>query len=303
MLTVTSWIRAFRLRTLPLALSSVGMGSFLAAYVKEFKWPIFWLSAITTILLQILSNLANDYGDFKHGADSEHREGPQRLVQSGIITPEAMKRAILLLGGMSLASGIYLLYIALGFNMNSFLLFFGLGIFAIVAAVYYTFGKRPYGYLGFGDLSVLIFFGFVGVLGSFYLHTSSLDWTFLLPALTCGSFSVAVLNVNNIRDIESDRAAGKLSIPVRIGKENAIIYHWILLTIGISAAIIFSVLNYHSWIQYAFLLTLPLLIRNAIAVKILDQPAQLDPFLKQMAIATLLFVITFGFGLISIDLF
>ncbi|MCG8386174.1 MAG: 1,4-dihydroxy-2-naphthoate polyprenyltransferase [Cytophagales bacterium] len=291
-----SWIIAFRLRTLPLALASIGMGTFLAAADGHFSWPIFAFCALTTVLLQILSNLANDYGDTVNGADSEHRSGPSRTVQAGLISLKEMKRAIGIFVVLTLASGIYLLYLSFGFELQAFLFFFALGIAAIGAALAYTAGRKPYGYIGLGDLSVLVFFGFVAVLGSYYLYAGSLRPGLALPAITIGLFSTAVLNVNNIRDIESDKKAGKYSIPVRIGRENAVIYHWAILATGLACALIFVFLNYSGPGQLLFLLTLPLLFINAKAVQTKKTSGQLDPYLKQMALASLLFVVLFGIG-------
>lgn len=292
---IKSWIHAFRLRTLPLALSSIGMAGFLAAAAGKFSTLIFALCCLTTILLQILSNLANDYGDYVNGADHAERKGPKRTVQSGAIAVGQMKNAVILFSILCLASGIYLLLVAFGIDWNSLLFFFGLGLMCIAAAVAYTVGKKPYGYAGWGDISVLIFFGLVGVMGSLYLFTKEIDGFTILPALSCGVFSIAVLNINNIRDIESDKAAGKYSIPVRIGKENAVRYHWFLLVAGLSAAIVYASLNYQNLFQFLFLLTVPLFIRIGIAVA--EKPSEaLDPYLKQMALSTLLFVILFGTG-------
>ncbi|MEN7548987.1 1,4-dihydroxy-2-naphthoate polyprenyltransferase [Rapidithrix thailandica] len=296
-MNIKVWIEAFRLRTLPLALSSIAMGSFLAAGQQAFRWEVFVLSVTTTLFLQILSNLANDYGDSVHGADSAERSGPSRAVQAGKITPQAMKTAMGVFVLLSLVSGISLLLIAVGIEkMKIILLFFLLGIVSIWAAVKYTAGKNPYGYAGLGDISVMVFFGFVGVLGTMYLHTGGLSAMHLLPAASCGLFATAVLNVNNIRDIESDEKAGKRSIPVRIGRSNAVFYHWTLLGVGIACGVAYVFLNYTSSYQWLFLVTLPLLWRNASAVRQFKQPAQLDPFLKQMALTTLLFVLTFGLG-------
>ena len=292
---IKSWIHAFRLRTLPLALSSIGMAGFLAAAAGKFSTLIFALCCLTTILLQILSNLANDYGDYVNGADHAERKGPKRAVQSGAIAVAKMKNAVILFSILCLASGIFLLVVAFGVDWNSLLFFFVLGLLCIAAAVAYTVGKKPYGYAGLGDISVLIFFGLVGVMGSLYLFTKEIDGPTILPALSCGLFSIAVLNINNIRDIESDKAAGKYSIPVRIGKENAVRYHWFLLVAGLSAAIVYSSLNYQNLFQFLFLLTAPLFIRIGLAVS--EKPSEaLDPYLKQMALSTLLFVILFGTG-------
>lgn len=295
---IKAWISAFRLRTLPLALSSIGMGSFLAASIQRFNVLIFILSAVTTIFLQILSNLANDYGDSVNGADHVQRQGPSRAVQSGNISLSAMKNAIIVFVVLSLASGIYLLYMALGWNLKTFAFFLTVGLAAILAATAYTIGRKPYGYMGLGDLSVLLFFGIVGVIGSFYLHTRLIVWDYVLPALSCGLFSMAVLNVNNIRDIESDKLAGKMSIPVRLGREKAVVYHWMLLVSGIVAALLFTYLNFDSYLQLLYLVTIPLLLKNAVAVEKKTEARQLDPYLKQLALTTLLFVLTFGFGLL-----
>lgn len=292
-----SWLEAARLRTLPLALSSILMGCFLAAAHGKFSWTIAILSITTTILLQVLSNFANDYGDAVNGKDTEARQGPKRAVQSGAITPEAMKKAVILFSLLSLISGIGLLYEALkDATWHTFVAFLGLGILAIIAAITYTAGKRPYGYVGLGDLSVLIFFGWVGVLGVYYLHTQTLDWTLLLPATSCGLFAVGVLNINNIRDIESDTLTGKRSVPVRIGREKAVIYHWSLLGIGMLCSVLYLAFQSATLVQWLFVLSFPLFIRNGWAVSHLTNPRELDPYLKQMALSTLLFVLLFGIG-------
>lgn len=295
---INAWISAFRLRTLPLALSSVGMGSFLAAFQKSFDWEVFILAALTIIFLQILSNLANDYGDSIHGADSITRQGPQRAVQSGEISAQSMKTALWIFIGLCLVSGIALIIVALGINITLLIGFFILGLIAIWAAIAYTNGKKPYGYAGMGDLFVLIFFGFVGVIGTFYLHAAYFDWQIILPAISCGLLATAVLNVNNVRDIQSDEQAGKKTIPVRIGKNDAAKYHWTLLILSILTAITYILLNLQSYFQFLFIVTIPLIIKNGYAVNKFDKPSLLDPFLKQMAIATFLFVVTYGIGLL-----
>jgi len=296
-MSIRIWLQAFRLRTLPLALSSIAMGGFLAASVNAFRWDVFLLCVTTTIFLQILSNLANDYGDSIHGADNIARQGPSRAVQSGIISSRQMRVAVIIFVILCLCSGTALLLVSFGLNWNAIFFFFGLGILCILAAVAYTVGKRPYGYIGLGDFSVLIFFGFVGVMGSFYLFTQQIAWREILPALSCGLFSIGVLNVNNIRDIDSDRKAGKYSIPVRIGRHNSIRYHWVLLFGGLLSALAYTTLTFHSSWQFLFLASAPLFILNGIAVR--NKPShELDPYLKQMALSTLIFVLLFGIGLI-----
>jgi len=273
------------------------MGGFLASHANAFSWDIFGLAVLTTILLQILSNLANDYGDSIHGADSLDRKGPQRVVQSGAVSPGQMRTAVIIFVVLSLASGIALLVVAFGTAWKALLFFLSLGLLSIFAAIAYTNGRKPYGYAGLGDLSVFLFFGLTGVLGAKYLFTKSVEWIDLLPAVSCGFFSIAVLNVNNIRDIESDRKAGKFSIPVRLGRTNAVWYHWFLLAGGIIAAFAFTILAGSSPWQWLFLLSLPLFVLNARAVY-RKQSFELDPYLKQMALSTLVFVLLFGVGLL-----
>lgn len=292
-----AWLSAFRLRTLPLSLSCIGMAGFLAAYANKFDGSIFALCCITTIFLQILSNLANDYGDSINGADHAGRQGPKRAVQSGAISLVSMRNAMIVFVLLSLTSGLPLLWVSFGTNWRGFATFFGLGLLSILAAIGYTVGKKPYGYIGLGDISVLIFFGLVGVMGSYFLFTHSISWRELLPSMSCGLFSIAVLNINNIRDIESDREAGKFSIPVRIGKEKAALYHWALLLMGLASAVVYTIINYQSPWQFLFLLSAPLLVKNGISIS--RKPSyELDPYLKQMALSTLLFVILFGVGLL-----
>ena len=291
-------MQAIRLRTLPLALASIAMGSFLAADEGLFNLSIFILAAITTIFLQILSNLANDYGDSLHGADNITRKGPERSVQSGSISARSMKIAISITAILSLSSGTLLLLTAIE-NLNaSFFIFLLLGIAAILAAMGYTMGKNPYGYAGFGDLFVLLFFGLLGVLGTCFLFSGYLNPYHILPALTSGLFATAVLNVNNIRDIESDNLAGKKSIPVRIGRQKAVIYHWLLLGVGFGLSVIYVIINYYSPFQFLFIISLPLFIKNGFDVKNKTTASELDPSLKKMAISSLIFTLLFGIGLL-----
>ncbi|MDH4461199.1 MAG: 1,4-dihydroxy-2-naphthoate polyprenyltransferase [Spirosomataceae bacterium] len=293
------WISAARPRTLPLALSSILMGSFLAAGHHSFSWTIFALAVFTTTCLQVLSNFANDYGDTVSGVDSVERTVATRAVQTGAITREQMTKAIILMSVISFISGSLLIYEGLkDTDSQTILAFFGLGVLAIIAAITYTVGKRPYGYMGLGDISVLIFFGWVGVLGTFYLHTHSLDWMNLLPASTCGLFAVGVLNINNIRDIESDIKTGKNSIPVRLGKAKAVVYHWFLLGGGFLCAVLYALLETSTfeWSHWLFIVIIPLLLKIGMGVQKGQKPADIDPFLKVMALTTLLFVLTFGIG-------
>ncbi|MBC6369106.1 1,4-dihydroxy-2-naphthoate polyprenyltransferase [Algoriphagus sp. AK58] len=291
-----AWLHAVRLRTLPLALASILAGSFLAKWQDEFRWEILLLASLTTIFLQILSNLSNDYGDTVHGADSAERQGPVRAVQSGIISLAEMKRAMYLFGFLSLLSGLLLIYLALD-DWKLFLLFLGIGITAIWAAITYTSGSKPYGYAGLGDISVFVFFGLTGVLGTYFLHTLSFEPLAVWIAISLGCFSTAVLNINNIRDIESDEKAGKKSIPVRIGRKKAVQYNWALLTIGYLALVTFAILSTQH-LSLIATLAWPLMMRVGYGVQNAQNSAQTDPFLKKMALSTLLWTILFGLGVI-----
>ncbi len=288
------WLSAARPRTLPLALASIFMGSFLAASAGQFDWLIFSLCCLTTIALQVLSNFANDYGDTQNGADLAGRIGPQRAVQSGAITSKQMLNGIYILTVICLIFGVSLLYFSLkDISIQAFWGFFGIGLLSILAAYTYTAGKNPYGYAGLGDISVLIFFGLVGVLGSNYLFTKTFVWVNVLPAVSCGLFATGVLNINNIRDIESDTRAGKKTIPARLGKRKAIIYHWLILGLGMISILTFSILQGESKFYYIFVF--PLFFWNGIKVARLPNP---DPMLKQMALSTLFFVLLFGLTII-----
>ncbi len=286
-----------RPRTLPLALAAIIMGAFLAGATGAFNGWVVGLAGVTAVFLQILSNLANDYGDSVHGADHVQRLGPQRAVQSGQIAAATMKRAMALFALLAALSGMALLLVAVGWRaLPTFLLFIVLGGAAIGAAINYTNGKQPYGYAGLGDLFVLIFFGWVGVLGTYYLQTLRLEWLLLLPATSCGLLAVGVLNVNNIRDIDSDRQAGKRSIPVRVGPQKARLYHWALLAGAVATAVLYVILDYRSPWQFLFVLALPLLARHGAAVARTHDPRKLNPMLKQLSLITLFFITTFGLG-------
>ena len=293
-----AWLKAVRLRTLPLALASIAMGSFLAAYDGAFSIRVLILSSLTTVFLQVLSNLANDYGDYLHGADSIHRTGPARAVSSGAISPAEMKTGIILSALAALVTGLFLIVRLLENNAGDFFFFLAAGIAAIFAALGYTLGKRPYGYVGLGDFFVLLFFGIAGVAGTYFLHTGTLRGIHLLPALSTGLFAVAVLNIDNIRDVESDRMAGKKSIPVRFGNMAAVKYHWALLAAGWGLAVVYNLLVFRGIFQFLFLLATPLLIINGREVAAYSGTEKIDACLRKMALTTFVFVLTFGAGLL-----
>jgi 1,4-dihydroxy-2-naphthoate octaprenyltransferase len=294
-----AWIHAFRLRTLPLALSNIFLGSFLAASNGEFSLKIFLLATLTTLFLQVLSNLANDLGDSISGADNENRIGPERAVQSGLITKKEMTGMVIVFVLLSLVSGLWLLWEALQLlNYTQALIMLGVGLLAIGAAINYTVGKNPYGYSGFGDLFVFLFFGLTGVMGTYFLHTGDVNWTIFLPATSVGLLSVGVLNLNNMRDIENDSKTGKRTLVVKVGTESAKKYHLFLIGFAMLSACAYIFIYWNSFYQLLFVISFPLLIRNIYVVLKNKVAKDLDPELKKLALSTLLFSLSFGIGLI-----
>ena len=294
--TFTIWFSTARPKTLPLALASIIIGSALAYWAGKFDLITTLLAFITTILLQVLSNFANDYGDHVKGSDTAERIGPLRAIQHGAITGEQLKMAVMVLSALSFISGAILSFYAYE-GIEDLLVFLGLGVISIVAAITYTVGKKAYGYLGLGDLFVLIFFGFVAVIGVFYLQAHSLPAMIFIPAFGCGLLSVAVLNINNLRDINQDRKAGKNTLIVRIGAKNGRIYHAILLVLAVVSYLIFAILNFEHWYNYLFLLAVPLLVKHGLFVYRHQDPIELRPILGQMAGLALITNLLFSLGI------
>jgi 1,4-dihydroxy-2-naphthoate octaprenyltransferase len=258
------------------------------------SFTIFFLTLVTAFELQILSNLANDYGDFMKGTDNDRRIGNMRSLQSGVIRPKQMQWMIIFFVVISLVTGVTLLIKAFGELNYPFLFLFALGLVSIAAAVKYTMGKTAYGYKGFGDLAVFIFFGFFAVLASAFLQIGYLKWIMVLPAASTGLLAVGVLNVNNIRDIENDKASGKITIPVRLGEKAAKKYHVILIATALGLLLIFSVIRYSNFFDFIYILGFPLIIINS--MRIVKNPPSLlyNGFLKQLSLSTLLLVLLFG---------
>lgn len=299
MTSFSSWIKAARLRTLPLAMSGILMGSFLALMAGDFNARVTILAIITALFIQIFSNFANDYGDSQKGTDNQHRVGPRRTVQSGEITPVQMKTGMAVMIALSLAFGIWLIAEGTkGLDLRSFMLFLAFGIAALIAAYRYTAGSNPYGYAGLGDIAVFLFFGILPVVGTYFLNTHTVSVGVILPAISIGLFSTGVLNLNNMRDIENDRNSGKKTMVVRMGSARSRDYHNSLILIGWMTALVFVAIVYHSPWELLFLITLPLFIRDLVKIKRIKEPRQLDPFLKKLSIATLLFTLLFGIGII-----
>lgn len=290
------WIQAARLRTLPLAFASIILGNLLAYSQGYFNAWVFTLSLLTTLCYQILSNYANDYGDGVKGTD-RHRVGELRATAAGLISADSMKKAVNLFTFLSLFFGSLLSVVAcwdlgwpfqLGFSL--------LGFLATWAAINYTVGDKAYGYAGLGDLFVLVFFGFVGVGGSYFLQTASWSFQVLLPASSLGLLAIAVLNLNNMRDRKGDRESGKKTLALRLGEKGAKAYHALLLIGAFDAAFLYNRLNPASFWQNLYFLVLPLLVINLLRVLKAREAKDYEPLLKQMAITTLLFAVLFGLG-------
>ncbi len=305
---MTDWIKAARLRTLPLSISGIITGSFIARWrILEnggtWDWTIFALAILVTLLYQILSNFANDYGDGIKGTDKNRAvEAEQRAVASGKISATQMRNAVILFAILSLVATVVLLYKAFFPDfVKEFWVFVGLGVACILAAIGYTVGKKPYGYLGLGDIMVFIFFGLVSVGGSYFLFTKSFDWDILLPATAIGMMSAAVLNLNNMRDIESDRLSEKKTLALRFGYRNAMIYEMVLLQLPIILILVFLMMNglHTQGKYYAFIVMIMLFPTAALRRRILQtkEPRELDPFLKQIGIITFMMAVLLAFGL------
>ncbi len=301
--SLKNWLHAARLRTLPLALSGIFMGSVLAYHFdsKFFSISIFILNILTALFLQILSNFANDYGDFVKGTDNDKRLGNARAMQSGAINKTQMQSALFLFTLLSLSSGLLLLFMAFGKQQQElpkFLVFFVVGIISIIAAIKYTVGKTSYGYKALGDLAVFIFFGPVAVCGTYYLQLQSIDWPVYFAATTVGLLSAGVLNVNNIRDIENDKASNKITIANLLGEQKAKIYHIILLTLAISAIMSLGMILFDSLWKFLSLIALAPILHNCIAVLKTPIGPEYNIYLKQLALGTFFLVATFCIALL-----
>ena len=304
---VKSYIKAARLRTLPLSISGIILGSYLGNEfvnsllehtIRTSIWEssIFWLAIFTTVGFQVLSNYANDYGDGIKGSD-KNRTGEARMVSSGAITPKQMKTAMISTTTITSLIALLLIYVAFGSeNFGYSILFFGLGIASIAAAIKYTVGNSAYGYSGFGDIFVFLFFGLLSVVGSYFLYTKMINFEIFLPAFSIGLLSTAVLNLNNLRDREQDKTNKKNTLVVKLGVVRAKKYHYFLIIGALITALIYTVLNFSSIYEFVFLVAFIPLVKNMITVSRNNTPAELDGELKKVALCTFLFAILFGIG-------
>jgi 1,4-dihydroxy-2-naphthoate octaprenyltransferase len=295
---IKHYIEAARLRTLPLSVSGIIVGSFIAASQGYFNWIICMLALLTTIGFQIISNFANDYGDGIKGTDNNERVGPKRAIQSGVISPKQMKKAVIVSSSITFLIAIFLIYKAFGKNdFVNVVIFFTLGIFSIAAAIKYTVGAKAYGYSGLGDVFVFLFFGLLSVLGTYYLYTKQLQLSIVFPAITIGFLSVGVLNLNNMRDRTSDLKSGKNTLVVKIGIKYAKLYHYLLLISSFLMALLFQILHFKSFYQFLFVIAYIPILKHFMVVYTNKNPELLDPELKKLAISTFLFSLLFGIGL------
>jgi 1,4-dihydroxy-2-naphthoate octaprenyltransferase len=304
---VKSYIKAARLRTLPLSISGIILGSYLGNEfvnsllehtIRTSIWEssIFWLAIFTTVGFQVLSNYANDYGDGIKGSD-KNRTGEARMVSSGAITPKQMKTAMIITTIITLLIVLLLIYVAFGSESFGYsILFFGLGIASVAAAIKYTVGNSAYGYSGFGDIFVFLFFGLLSVVGSYFLYTKMINFEIFLPAFSVGLLSTAVLNLNNLRDREQDKTNNKNTLVVKLGAVRAKKYHYFLIIGALITAIIYTVLNFSSIYEFMFLVAFIPLVKNMITVSKNKTPGELDSELKKVALSTFLFAILFGIG-------
>ena len=306
MKSLNIWLSAFRLRTLPLSLSGIIIGWSIALLYNVNDWCIFIFSILTTVSFQILSNLSNDLGDTIKGADNKDRVGPSRAVQAGLISKKSMKIAIYITGFFSILSA-FILIILSAKGMSNYLIvaFLVCAVLSVLCAITYTIGKNAYGYYGFGDLMVFVFFGLVSVFGSFGLYFKSLSLICLLPSISFGLLSVAVLNLNNLRDCINDKKSGKKTVVVRLGFNRAKRYHYAILIFSFISYIffLFSIkegfftpsqtesfadpgTKLYSNIIYIGLLAYIPLIFHLLRVYKCSEPYKLDSELKIVALST-----------------
>lgn len=296
------WIKAARLRTLPLSISGILVGS-AAAYQNYHTQPNYYIIVIlcllTTLFFQVLSNYANDYGDAIKGTDNENRVGPKRAVQSGEITKQQMKNAIIITLVLSLITSVGVIYTSFGnADFLQAIIYFVLAIACVGAAIKYTVGNSAYGYKGLGDVFVFIFFGLVSTLGTYYLFGHSMDWKIVFPASGIGLLSIAVLNMNNMRDVENDTVMGKKTMVVKMGYERAKQYHFYLIIFAVIFINLYAMNVFSKWYQFVYAIGFIPLLKNIGIVGKTKNPRLLDPELKRLSLSTFFISLLLSIALI-----
>lgn len=290
-------VKSMRLRTLPLSMAGVLLGILLAvANYKVDTWAAV-LIVLTTVCLQILSNLSNELGDVLRGTDTAQREGPGYGLNSGEMTIRQMKTLIGVFVALCMLSGALMTWRAFGTLLGlTPILVLMLGAAAIAGAMKYTLGRNPYGYRAKGDFYVFLFFGLVAVLGAYFVCTrgTGLTWKLLLPAAGTGFFSVGVLNVNNIRDIKTD-AVNRVTVAIKLGERRAKIYQTVLIVLGWCCMAAFTLLSWPDWRHWLWALTLPLYIVHLRGVWNRSGRA-LDPMLPLLVMSTFALSLLMGLG-------
>lgn len=296
------WIKAARLRTLPLSISGILVGSaaaFKEHHTQDNYYIIVILCFLTTLFFQVLSNYANDYGDAVKGTDNENRVGPKRAVQSGEITRKQMKNAMVITSLLSLITSVGVIYVSFGQqNFAAALAYLFLALASVGAAIKYTVGKSAYGYKGMGDLFVFIFFGLVSTMGTYYLFGHTLDLHIIFPAIGIGLLSMAVLNMNNMRDVENDTIMKKHTLVVKMGFEKAKQYHYFLIVFAAIVFNLFAINSFSKWYQYLYVIGFIPLLKNIGTVAKTKNPRLLDPELKRISLTTFLISLLLSIALI-----
>ena len=296
-MTFKAVVRSMRLRTLPLSLAGISLGIMFACGEHRIPWYVIVLTLLTTVSLQILSNMSNELGDWLSGVDGQGREGPKYGIEGGGLTEDEMRSCIRIMVLVCCILGLGMIRASFGtiFRIESEVLVV-LGAAAIWAAMHYTLGSKPYGYRGLGDIFVFIFFGLVPVTGGFFVCAQTLDLTTLIPGAAIGLFSVGVLNVNNMRDMKSD-AGTRVTVPLKLGEHRAKIYHAILIVVGWCLMLLHTILFTSGWLPYLYFITLPLYIKHLSGIRKFSG-RELDPMLPMLVISTFIFALLAGTGFI-----
>ena len=287
------WFNAARPRTLPAAIAPVLVGTAAAVTTAGSvpRWGGFIAALVASVLIQIGTNLANDYSDAKRGADSADRLGPVRVTSAGLVTPKRVLHATWAAFGLAALIGLYLTWLA-----GPVILV--VGVISIAAGSLYTGGPRPYGYAGLGEVFVFIFFGLVAVNGAFYVQLETLDWGAFGISLTVGFLSTAILVVNNIRDIDSDRRAGKNTLAVRVGRQKTRAVYWACLNLAAVALLITVLLDSDYGGAALGLLAAPIAIRPLRAVQTRTDGPSLNRALADTGLILGAFAIAASLGLV-----